>query len=105
MSFCSEEFTALLPRTDGAGAYGIAERLRADAATLSVAAADARINVTVSIGVACSASTATTCSSCSRPPTWRFTGPRTPTAIRFGYTPTPPGTLQKNKDEATDACP
>jgi len=31
---------------------GIAERLRANAATLSVAAADARINVTVSIGVA-----------------------------------------------------
>ena len=52
MSFCSEEFTALLPRTDGAGAYGIAERLSADAANLSVAAADARINVTVSIGVA-----------------------------------------------------
>jgi hypothetical protein len=41
-----------LPRTDGAGAYGIAERLRVNAATLSVAAADARINVTVSIGVA-----------------------------------------------------
>ena len=40
----------LLPRTDGAGAYGIAERLRVNAATLSVAAADARINVTVSIG-------------------------------------------------------
>src|SRR6266571_6184695 len=47
-----EEFTVLLPRTDGAGAYGIAERLRANAARLSVAAADARINVTVSIGVA-----------------------------------------------------
>jgi len=50
--FGGEEFTVLLPRTDGAGAYGIAERLRAGAATLSVAAADARINVTVSIGVA-----------------------------------------------------
>ena len=50
--FGGEEFTVLLPRTDGAGAYGIAERLRANAATLSVAAADARINVTVSIGVA-----------------------------------------------------
>ena len=50
--FGGEEFTVLLPRTDGAGAYGIAERLRANAASLSVAAADARINVTVSIGVA-----------------------------------------------------
>jgi diguanylate cyclase (GGDEF)-like protein len=50
--FGGEEFTVLLPRTDGAGAYGIAERLRANAATLSVAAADTRINVTVSIGVA-----------------------------------------------------
>ena len=50
--FGGEEFTILLPRTDGAGAYGIAERLRASAANLSVAAADARIGVTVSIGVA-----------------------------------------------------
>ncbi|HYX59965.1 MAG TPA: GGDEF domain-containing protein [Streptosporangiaceae bacterium] len=50
--FGGEEFTVLLPRTDDAGAYGIAERLRVNAATLSVAAADARINVTVSIGVA-----------------------------------------------------
>ena len=56
--FGGEEFTILLPRTDGAGAYGIAERLRASAANLSVAAADtriaadARISVTVSIGVA-----------------------------------------------------
>jgi diguanylate cyclase (GGDEF)-like protein len=50
--FGGEEFTVLLPRTDGAGAYGIAERLRVSAASLSVAAADARINVTVSIGVA-----------------------------------------------------
>jgi diguanylate cyclase (GGDEF)-like protein len=56
--FGGEEFTILLPRTDGAGAYGIAERLRASAAHLSVAAAQARIaagariSVTVSIGVA-----------------------------------------------------
>ena len=50
--FGGEEFTILLPRTDGAGAYGIAERLRASAANLSVAAADVRISVTVSIGVA-----------------------------------------------------
>ena len=50
--FGGEEFTVLLPRTDGAGAYRIAERLRASAARLSVAAADATISVTVSIGVA-----------------------------------------------------
>ncbi len=50
--FGGEEFTVLLPRTDDASAYGIAERLRASAANLSVAAADARISVTVSIGAA-----------------------------------------------------
>jgi len=50
--FGGEEFTVLLPRTDGAGACGIAERLRTSAGRLSVAAGDARINVTVSIGVA-----------------------------------------------------
>jgi diguanylate cyclase (GGDEF)-like protein len=50
--FGGEEFTVLLPGTDDAGAYGIAERLRASAANLSVAAAGARISVTVSIGVA-----------------------------------------------------
>jgi len=50
--FGGEEFTVLLPRTDAAGAYGIAERLRTSAGRLSVAPADARINVTVSIGVA-----------------------------------------------------
>ena len=49
--FGGEEFTVLLPRTDDVGAYGIAERLRASAARLSVSA-DARIRVTVSIGVA-----------------------------------------------------
>jgi diguanylate cyclase (GGDEF)-like protein len=50
--FGGEEFTVLLPRTDDAGACGIAERLRTSAGRMSVAAADARINVTVSIGVA-----------------------------------------------------
>ena len=50
--FGGEEFTVLLPRTDDAGAYGIAERLRTSARRLSVAAADAHISVTVSIGVA-----------------------------------------------------
>jgi diguanylate cyclase (GGDEF)-like protein len=52
--FGGEEFTVLLPGTDDAGAYGIAERLRASAANLSVASADARISITVSIGVAVS---------------------------------------------------
>jgi diguanylate cyclase (GGDEF)-like protein len=50
--FGGEEFTVLLPRTDDAGAYRIAERLRASAGRMSVSAADARIRVTVSIGVA-----------------------------------------------------
>jgi len=50
--FGGEEFTVLLPRTGAACAYGIAERLRASAAGLSVAGAGARISVTVSIGVA-----------------------------------------------------
>jgi diguanylate cyclase (GGDEF)-like protein len=50
--FGGEEFTVLLPRTDDAGAYGIAERLRTSASRLSVSAADTRISVTVSIGVA-----------------------------------------------------
>ena len=47
-----EEFTVLLPVTDGDGACRIAERLRSSAGLLSVAAAEASISVTVSIGVA-----------------------------------------------------
>jgi diguanylate cyclase (GGDEF)-like protein len=53
--FGGEEFTVLLPRTDGDGACRIAERLRSSAGLLSVAAdpkADVTISVTVSIGVA-----------------------------------------------------
>src|ERR1700691_2743905 len=50
--FGGEEFTVLLPRTDSAGACGIAERLRSSAGGLCIAASDARIQVTVSIGVA-----------------------------------------------------
>jgi diguanylate cyclase (GGDEF)-like protein len=50
--FGGEEFTVLLPRTDAADAHRIAERLRASARRMSVAAANARIQVTVSIGVA-----------------------------------------------------
>jgi len=61
--FGGEEFTVLLPGTDGDGPCRIAERLRSSAGLLSVAAdpktdpktdptTDARISVTVSIGVA-----------------------------------------------------
>jgi diguanylate cyclase (GGDEF)-like protein len=53
--FGGEEFTVLLPCTDTAGACRIAERLRCSASGLSVAAGPkthARIQVTVSIGVA-----------------------------------------------------
>ena len=53
--FGGEEFTVLLPGTDGDGACRIAERLRSSAGLLTVAAdptADARISITVSIGVA-----------------------------------------------------
>jgi diguanylate cyclase (GGDEF)-like protein len=53
--FGGEEFTVLLPRTDSDGACRIAERLRNSAGLLSVTAdpaTDARISVTVSIGVA-----------------------------------------------------
>jgi diguanylate cyclase (GGDEF)-like protein len=50
--FGGEEFTILLPRTGVTEACGIAERLRSSANLLSVCASEARINVTVSIGVA-----------------------------------------------------
>ncbi|MBV9449425.1 MAG: GGDEF domain-containing protein [Streptosporangiaceae bacterium] len=50
--FGGEEFTVLLPRADAAEAVGIAERLRRSASMLSIFAGDARICVTVSIGVA-----------------------------------------------------
>jgi diguanylate cyclase (GGDEF)-like protein len=50
--FGGEEFTVLLPRTDGAGACRIAERLRSSTCMLNVAAAGNQISVTVSIGVA-----------------------------------------------------
>jgi diguanylate cyclase (GGDEF)-like protein len=50
--FGGEEFTVLLPRTDTVGACRIAERLRRSASGLSVITAQARIHVTVSIGVA-----------------------------------------------------
>ena len=50
--FGGEEFTVLLPRTDVTEALRIAERLRRGASALSIFAGEARIGVTVSIGVA-----------------------------------------------------
>ncbi len=50
--FGGEEFTVLLPHTDGDGACRIAERLRTSAGLLSVSADDTQVTVTVSIGVA-----------------------------------------------------
>jgi diguanylate cyclase (GGDEF)-like protein len=50
--FGGEEFTVLLPRADATEALRIAERLRRSASGLSIFAADARIGVTISIGVA-----------------------------------------------------
>ena len=50
--FGGEEFTVLLPRADATEALAIAERLRRSASTLSIFAGDARIGVTISIGVA-----------------------------------------------------
>ena len=106
--FGGEEFTVLLPRTDATDAHGIAERLRASANRLSVAAADARIKVTVSIEVALLGQHGRDLSSCWPRPTWRCTRPRTPAAIRCTYTPRPrrrPQADGRKEDEATDACP
>lgn len=50
--FGGEEFTVLLPRAEAAEALAIAERLRRGAGSLSIYSGDARIGVTVSIGVA-----------------------------------------------------
>ena len=50
--FGGEEFTVLLPRTDASEACRIADRLRTSASLLRVCAAEAKIKVTVSIGVA-----------------------------------------------------
>ena len=50
--FGGEEFTVLLPRADAKEALRIAERLRRSASGLGIFAGDARIGVTVSIGIA-----------------------------------------------------
>jgi diguanylate cyclase (GGDEF)-like protein len=50
--FGGEEFTVLLPRTEAKEALRIAERLRHSTSTLSILAGQARISVTISIGIA-----------------------------------------------------
>lgn len=56
--FGGEEFALLLPATDAAGAGRIADRIHAEVASLTVAAAGIGAGaVTVSIGIACSAGT------------------------------------------------
>ena len=50
--FGGEEFTVLLPRTDAPEAMRIAERLRRSAGTMAIAAGEAQVRVTVSIGIA-----------------------------------------------------
>jgi diguanylate cyclase (GGDEF)-like protein len=50
--FGGEEFTVLLPRTEASEAVLIAERLRRSAGLLNIFAGEARVTVTVSIGVA-----------------------------------------------------
>lgn len=52
--FGGEEFVVLLPRADETEAYRIAERLRRSAGVVTVLAGEARVGVTVSIGVAAS---------------------------------------------------
>lgn len=50
--FGGEEFVVLLPRTDGAEAQAIAERLRTRVASVSLPGNDSSVRVTISIGVA-----------------------------------------------------
>lgn len=50
--FGGEEFVVLLPRTEGAEARHIAERLRTRVASLSLAGHESSVRVTISIGVA-----------------------------------------------------
>ncbi len=48
-----EEFTVILPRTNSAGAYRVAENLRSTFMSHEFAVASTRIHITVSIGVTC----------------------------------------------------
>ena len=92
--FGGEEFTCccrarrrrrVRDRRTAARQRGQPERGRGDTRTRPTRASTSRSRS----GSRCSAITATTCSSCSRPPTWRCTGPRTPAAIGCTCTPTP----------------
>ena len=88
--FGGEEFTVLLPRTDGDGACRIAERLRstrASSASLPTRRPTPGSASRSRSGWPYSASTAATCSSCSRRPTWPCTGPRTPAGTRCACMP------------------
>ena len=103
--FGGEEFTVLLPRTDGAGAYGIAERLRANAASLSVAAADARINVTVSIGVAVLGQHGNDLFELLAAADVALYRAKDAGRDQVRIYARTAGNVKENKDEATDACP
>jgi len=103
--FGGEEFTVLLPRTDGAGAYGIAERLRANAARLSVAAADARINVTVSIGVAVLGQHGNDLFELLAAADVALYRAKDAGRDQVRIYARTAGNAKENKDEATDACP
>jgi diguanylate cyclase (GGDEF)-like protein len=48
-----EEFTVILPRTNSAGAYRVAENLRSAFASNEFALQNANIHITISLGVAC----------------------------------------------------
>jgi diguanylate cyclase (GGDEF)-like protein len=107
--FGGEEFTVLLPRTDGDGACRIAERLRSSAGLLSVAAdptTDARISVTVSIGVAVlgrHGSDLFELLAAADLALYRAKdGGRNQVRL---YAPRPRSAPEKESDEATGACP
>jgi len=103
--FGGEEFTVLLPRTDDAGAYGIAERLRTSAGRLSVAAADARINVTVSIGVAVLGQHGNDLFELLAAADVALYRAKDAGRDQVRIYARTAGNAKDNKDEATDACP
>ena len=97
-------------RATGAGsgapaAYGIAERLRVNAATLSVAAADARINVTVSIGVAVLGRHGNALFELLAAADVALYRPKDAGRDQDRIYAHATGNATENKDEATDACP
>ena len=102
--FGGEEFTVLLPRTDEP-ARRIAERLRASAASLSVAAADARINVTVSIGVAVLGQHGNDLFELLAAADVALYRAKDAGRDQVRIYARATGNATENKDEATDACP